>query len=88
MLRRLLEILRDNYGEDGISPEKINNGFCADFATRIWEQMPDVRVVSDEDMGAKYTHTFIEHDGLYYDSECVEGVEDWTQLPTFHRTPT
>lgn len=30
-------------------------------------------------------HCWVKLDGLYYDSETPEGVEDWTQLPVFLR---
>lgn len=64
----------------------INNGFCADWATLVWEQFREVNIVNDEEMGAKeYSHTFLEYKGLYYDAECIDGVEDWTQLPIFLR---
>lgn len=71
------------------TPAQINNGFCADFATIVWEKMgcpSNIRIVSDEDMGPyDYTHTFIEYEDMYYDAECIEGVEDWDLLPVFQR---
>lgn len=85
----LLEVRRDflRGSRPPITPRQINNGWCADFATIVWETLGcplDVHFYSDEDLGAeKYSHTFLEFNGLYFDSQCIEGVDDWTQLPIF-----
>ena len=88
-LKQLLEEIRDGFLEgDGFphTAAEINNGYCADFATRVWDEFRAVRIVCDEDMGAcEYTHTFIGFEDKYYDAECTEGVEDWTMLPCFQR---
>jgi hypothetical protein len=77
--------LRDSYhAEDGVRPEDINNGCCADFATAIWEQFPEAKVLSDEELGAdEYTHSFLYYGGKYFDAEAVHGVDDWRALPIF-----
>lgn len=68
---------------------EINNGYCADFATIVWERLnrhPDIFISNDEELAdVEYSHTFLEFRGMYFDAECIEGVDDWTQLPTFHR---
>lgn len=89
-LQKILTQVRDSFLEGDelpITPAQINNGWCADFATIVREKFGDgLNIVSDEDMGScEYTHTFIEYKGLYYDCECIEGTEDWTDLPSFNR---
>ncbi len=65
----------------------INNGFCGDFAHAIWEHFnrsDAIQATDDEELGGReYTHTFICFEERYYDAECVDGVDDWTQLPIF-----
>lgn len=65
----------------------INNGYCADFAHAVWERFnrsDDIQATDDEELGGReYTHTFICFEDRYYDAECVDGVDDWTQLPIF-----
>lgn len=68
----------------------INCGWCADFATVVREKLNhsyQIRILADDDMNpdVEYSHTFIEFNDQYFDAECIEGVDDWTQLPTFHR---
>jgi len=89
-LQTVLREVRDEFLEGPelpITSRQINNGWCADFATIVWERMGsplDLHFYSDEDLGgAEYTHTFLELNGLYFDSQCIEGVDDWTQLPIF-----
>ena len=72
------------------TPYDINCGFCADFATLVWEKMnrdQSILIHNDEEMmpEQEYSHTFLEYENLFYDAECLEGVDDWTDLPTFHR---
>lgn len=94
---RFQEVLKDTVEEHvrciqsntsvEVSVHHINNGYCTDFAHSVWEKFnrsDEIRTVSDEEMcGEEYSHTFIEFQGMYYDAECIEGVEDWTQLPIF-----
>lgn len=70
------------------TPAQINNGWCADFAQAVVEKAncPELQVFNDEELGAEeYTHTFLKLNDLFYDAECIEGEEDWTQLPVFQR---
>jgi len=89
-LQELLATVRDDMlTHSNVFPfvaADINNGLCADFATAVWKEFPQVRIVSDDGMGPyRYSHTFLEYEDLYYDAECIEGEEDWTQLPIFQR---
>lgn len=93
----ILREVRDSFLSDfmesdfaGMKPrtvEDINNGWCADFATVVRENVgPDVYICNDEELaGVEYSHTFIQFGEMYYDAECIEGVHDWTQLPLFRR---
>lgn len=88
---RMREVIA-GYVKDGISPQEINNGYCADFACVVcngWtgvEGIGGAKLMSDEDMGAsEYTHSFIEYRGKYYDAECLNGVDNWKSLPIFAR---
>lgn len=68
------------------TPKEINTGLCADFASALWEQDRTLNITSDEDQdGLEYTHTFIEHQGRFYDAETPDGVDDWRQLPIYAR---
>lgn len=67
-------------------PSEINEGLCADFADAIWRQVPGAEVWADDELGAEeYRHTFLKFNGLYFDSECPNGVLDWRQLPIYTR---
>jgi hypothetical protein len=84
MTSRLPSLIRELVGDE--CPIQINTGGCADIATILWERHRELNVVSDEDMGGReYTHTFIEHQGRYYDAEAPDGVDDWHDLPIFAR---
>lgn len=85
----VLVLIRDRLINDEFpkNAAEINNGYCADFATLVWEELdrhPDISILDDSDH-QEYSHTFLEFQGMYYDAECIEGIDDWTQLPTFHR---
>ena len=79
--------LRDDYVAEGIHPEQINAGFCADFATVLWESFREVKILGDDDLDPtrEYTHTVMLFEGRYYDAERVDGVDDWRDLPIFAR---
>lgn len=83
--------VRDNIiGPDfPTNAREINNGYCADFATAVWQDLhchPDIDIFNDEELAdVDYSHTFLKFREMYYDAECIEGTDDWTQLPTFHR---
>ena len=85
-IRTLPDAIRAMIAEYDDTPESINTGYCADFATTIWRLMgDDVMIVSDEDMGEEYTHTFLLCASRYYDAECPDGCANWRDLPIFAR---
>lgn len=88
--REILAAVRDSLlsaEEPPRTAEEINEGWCADFADAVWRLFGDgVEVVNDEDLGnVVYTHTFLKLGDRYYDSECLDGVDDWRQLPCLLR---
>ena len=85
--------LRDNFLEKGyyyILPEDkrsipnygdINNQFCYHFAEEIVEEFQEANYCQITLLGRP--HAFIEYHGLYYDSECPEGVVNFLELNMF-----
>ena len=75
-----------------MSPKKINNGMCEDFAMALIDRFPDGDMMwGDEcpDLFGEFhepdAHCFFKHVGLYYDSECPTGVDTPVKLPFFVR---
>lgn len=61
----------------------INNGYCnvfADYMLFIFSR-PDLLTIRSVKKPA--WHTFIEYNGRFYDSECLEGVVNYKKLPIF-----
>lgn len=80
------QVIHRLVAEFELSPDVINNGFCADFACAVQERIRSARIVSDEDLGRdEYTHTFVQLGGRFYDAESPSGVDDWRNLPIFGR---
>lgn len=87
-LPKSIRKLAKEYHKDGITPLGINNGFCADFATVIWERFGrcSIQILNNEELtGEEYLHTFMKHGALFYDAEAPNGVSDWQKLPFFKR---
>lgn len=72
-------------------PEKINSGYCEEFANRVAEVMGyqdnvwDIVRETDWLETDDPAHMFIEWDAKFYDAECPEGVESYRQLPIMLR---
>lgn len=65
------------------NPSAINNGYCKIYAQRVTRRLnnpPDLTISNDD-----ITHTWLEHDGLCYDVECIDGVEHPSMLPVYNR---
>lgn len=84
------------------TPSEINEGFCQDFARDVRRLFPDAEVLweyeaIEKELGKRleeeiieeffWSHCFIFYKDKYYDSECHEGVEHWTNLPFFQLFP-
>ena len=82
-LKRILKQLVADWGEDGISPLDINDGYCADFAHMVWERFGKDKGLKFEDngYGCGYGHTWISYKGKHYDAEAIDGVADPKHLP-------
>ena len=58
------------------NPEEINDGWCFQWAYMAYIAFNDVELCSVPG------HAFIKYKGKYYDSERLNGVDDWMELPT------
>jgi len=78
----------------GITPYEINNGYCEDFALDVIDFLENqfghdkglgdnATPIDDEDKLGFPGHYWIEYNGMCYDAECPNGVEDWRDLPIF-----
>lgn len=85
------ELVAEWCGEDGNTPEDINNGSCDAFARTVERDFPGARAAWDyqldrtKDSGFYCCHMLVEYEGRYYDAERPDGVEDWKDLPYFVR---
>lgn len=68
-------------------PWDINNGWCEEFAVRAaqkiggddYETTYELWIDDLEDDAP--AHCVLVHNGRYYDAECLDGVNDWHDLP-------
>jgi hypothetical protein len=88
-----LREVRDTLLEEPVSPRvetpaDIGEHYCRYVAQTVADRVSDetdVRVVQDG--GAGHAHVWLVSDGRHYDAECVEGVDDYHDLPFFQRHP-
>ncbi|MFB6354832.1 MAG: hypothetical protein ABEJ92_12195 [Halobacteriales archaeon] len=90
-IERALRKVRDTLLAEPVSPRvetpaDINRHYCRYVAESVAERL-DEEVVVLEDGGRGYVHTWLARDGRHYDAECVEGVDDYRELPFFRRHP-
>lgn len=70
----------------------INTGGCDIFAIQFMDKFPTCIVVGTDDFiswdhGAwPGGHVWIQHEGRHYDSEALDGVDHWRELPFFKRS--
>ncbi len=80
-----LQSITDAFAE---SDREINDGLCYSWAEIVASRFAncghDVQIWLADDS----VHAFVNIDGLYYDSECLTGVEDYHDLPLFGRLPS
>ncbi|MEF8757048.1 MAG: hypothetical protein V5A33_02315, partial [Halobacteriales archaeon] len=70
------------------TPADVNRHYCRYVAERVAEQVgDDLDVQILEDGAGGFAHVWLAHDGRHYDAECVDGVEDYRELPFFQRHP-
>jgi len=83
-MKTILQAVTDGFEE---TPFEINNGCCEDWALEaqsalkvtehkvaIWETVFGL---------ADTIHVFLQIDGKFFDAECLDGVENYMQLPIF-----
>ena len=77
-----------------MTAEEVNNGNCDRFGAEIQERLRGIVDDINEDETCLHTnwessnvpgHFWLEYNGWFYDSECPEGVDEWTELPIFKR---
>jgi hypothetical protein len=88
MLKQILQKLTNEYVQDWGSPYDINCGGCEDWANDAFNLLKDthkVEIWATPYFYAKTTHSFIRVDGKFYDAECLDGVDDHTELPIFQK---
>jgi hypothetical protein len=92
-ITRILRDVRDTLLEEPVSPRvaaphEINEHYCRYVAETVVERASDERDVRVlQDGGSGYAHAWVAADGKHYDAECVEGVDDYRNLPFFRRHP-
>jgi hypothetical protein len=91
---RALREVRDTLLENPVSPRvetpaDINDThYCRYVAETVAERVGDEYDVEILEDGARgYAHVWLSVDGRHYDAECVEGVDDYRDLPFFQRHP-
>lgn len=84
MEQRLYYILPEESRSTVPNFSHINNGYCGVFSSRLYEKFGDqIKVFENVDFDLQPEHWFVYHDGLYYDCECIQGVEHPSLLPIF-----
>lgn len=73
------------------SPAAVNSGLCEEFAGDLARLLPGAEVVYTEsfipwdDPSYPGGHSWVSHEGLFYDAESLAGVKDWRDLQFFVR---
>lgn len=91
-LRKCMEDQLKSFADKRVSPEQINHGLCDQFMQAVIEAYPIPEEITTEDLEVPEEvydhlpgHYWILCGGKHYDSECLDGVEDWKELPIFKR---
>lgn len=75
--------VRDMLDQHGITfNELLDQGYCADLATVIWEHFGRNLAIRFHETDAP-CHTWLEFDGRHYDMQNPDGVKDWHQMDYF-----
>lgn len=75
----------------GLKPYDINNGECDRLTQIVCDSINGAgwRATEFEDEFEGYNwvgHVWIEYRGKHYDAECLEGVDNFLDLPIFQRS--
>lgn len=84
--RKVREWLRDMGIPDY---QTVNSGMCEEFAQYFKQFVPNGEMYGAEEFDGPDTelagHLWIYDGALHYDSECLDGVADWKDLPYYKR---
>ena len=83
-MKTILQAVTDAFEE---TPFEINNGCCEEWALEAQAALE----VTEHKVGiwetvfglADTNHVFLQIDGRFYDAECLDGVDNYMQLPIF-----
>jgi hypothetical protein len=75
------EAIKQAISELGLPARKINERDCFNFASIVFNLIPGSKIGGHNIDGEG--QSYIEYDGRCYDSECPQGTDHWTKLPTF-----
>jgi hypothetical protein len=98
-VRKEILFLRRHYRrEHKLTPYQVNNGSCDSFADDLLNSFGDGQAIWGEDFPSKFEpymtlediervggHCFFFIEGLYFDAECVNGVDNPALLPFYQR---
>lgn len=92
-MKKISKIILETIKKFKLSPKDINSGLCEDFALIVVKKMGGYKENLYElctedfvDFGELSGHVWIYYNGKHYDSECVNGVKNWKDLPFFKRS--
>lgn len=69
------------YSKYDLTPDVINKGWCVTFAADVKNRLPYVEIIS---IHFPY-HAFVHYNGMCYDAEAPNGVNDFMLLPIMIR---
>lgn len=67
--------------------ELVELGFCADLADNIHRLFPEVAFHSTGNKPKSPVHTWVSFEGIHFDMQNPNGVDDWKKLDYFKDTP-
>ena len=82
------QAINDTTREMGMPPYEINNSQCEEFALKIVSKVKGAEDVCTEnfvEFGSLPGHVWILFEGKHYDAECIDGVDNFLELPIFQR---
>lgn len=59
----------------------INNGLCEDWAETVCADFAEAEAVWLDSFDAEANHCAVRCFDRWYDAECLDGEEDWRELP-------
>jgi hypothetical protein len=97
----LIECANETFRDMGDAPElsykDMNDGWCDAFAEYVHDIVPEAEPCWATNITENFywkvsdkpdcygNHCFLLYEGIFYDSECMEGTNDYRYLPFFQR---